>query len=425
MFELDYRYLVVLIGLLVSGYLLFGRRNIYGVWDPFFLALLGISFNAANIIYFGSDNTSNVIYAAAGFYIFFFAARFGLTHAQGRNCKAGLCDGSHFFQQPSQSMLKYLLVVCMLLQLVYYSFMFSKVGFGLLTGDASPDVKTMIFLEGFGVFKYILWASNYIVLPVFVYMLIFKISRPLVILSICLYVALNVIFVTSKVGLLMKIFEVGIVSIYLWNRYKIRFFTKKLFFILLATAAVPAVVVLSYFASEKGISPLFFFLGRVVDTGGGSYSYFVLEGAQVFNGLPLMDRLIYYFDTILSVFRLKDWADPNRTALVTQFITGDYQVGYGQNPYLFLDGHFLFGYFGGLVYIFFIGFYFGLIRLSTRFNVVVYFILVRLGLNLIVDPDMFQAAIVSLILFAPFVVIYYAIFYSKGRGHLRGGEIAC
>src|SRR5574340_352299 len=419
--EFNYlKYSILLIVLVLGGVVFFGRKNIYGAWDPFYLTVAGLSFNAANIIYFGANNIYNLVYGVIGFCVFFLAARFGAGRSlSGR--KLTLFSGFGLCSQPSRSLMRYLLIVGMVLQIVYYSFLFRSVGFGLFTGDVSPDVKTMIFFDGFGVFKYIIWASNYILLPLFVYMLVFKIDRPAVMLCVLVYITLNVLFITGKAGLLLKIFEVGIVAIYLWRRYRIRFFSRSLFFVLAVVFTLPAVVVITFYATDKGVSPVAFFVMRLIDTGGGSYGYFVLEGNQVFDGVTFFDRLRYYFDTILSVSRIKEWADPNRTALVTQFITGDYQRGYGQNPYLFVDGHFLFGYIGGMIYISLIGFVFGFSRVATGLNFLAYYVCSKLVLNLIVDPDMFQAAIVSIIILLPFLGFYLAIYNSgnKQKPHVK------
>jgi hypothetical protein len=47
------------------------------------------------------------------------------------------------FANPSIVQAEYLLIVTVLLQSIYYLFIFNQVGLGLITGDASADIKTL------------------------------------------------------------------------------------------------------------------------------------------------------------------------------------------------------------------------------------------------------------------------------------------
>jgi hypothetical protein len=93
--------------------------------------------------------------------------------------------------------------------------------------------------------------------------------------------------------------------------------------------------------------------------------------------------------------------------MVVEHVTGVALPGFGANPYLFFDGHFLFGW-GGIGYCLLLGWLIALIR-SLRINLIAFYVLVKLALYLPVDPGIAMSAIVSLILIVPFLFFLYIV----------------
>jgi len=122
----------------------------------------------------------------------------------------------------------------------------------------------------------------------------------------------------------------------------------------LLLAAVPGVIILLNAVRGDVSQALALLVQRLVETGGGDYNYFARHGNRVFDEVGTLERLSLYFDGLLAPLRLKEWADPNRVNLVSQYLTGKYISGTGQNPYFFVDSHFLFGPVVGMVWPYFL-----------------------------------------------------------------------
>jgi hypothetical protein len=86
-------------------------------------------------------------------------------------------------------------------------------------------------------------------------------------------------------------------------------------------------------------------------------------------------------------------------------LTGSYMPGFGANPYLFLDGHFLFGWLG-VIYCFFVGVSIAYARSLSK-NILVFFIAVKFTTYFVTDPAIAQAQFISLLVYLPFLIPLY------------------
>jgi hypothetical protein len=393
--------------LLVLAVVVVGRKNLWGLSDPIFLVFMGMVFNVANILYFKTLFSVDGMYFFLSFISFFIFLRAGVMFGSKSGDIRRIIMNSGLTVNPTISEARYLIFVAIFLQSIWYLFLVKSFGVGLITGDVSPDVKNMVTLEGNGVYKYLSIAGDLIFMPMIAYLLVNKRSKKVIVFALIWFLFVNTVFGLSKAGFVLRIFDMGMLSYYLQARYGLGFMNKKIIIIIFALGAIPAIVVLGFYSESTGLSIGDFFVVRLLDTGGGSYAYFVEGAKAAFKSFSFIDRLSYYFDTLLSVLRIKEWDDPNRTSIALKYLTGSYQLGYGQNPYLFLDGHFLFGYIGGFFYVTLLGFLFGIVRSCTSLNVIVFFVLVKLSMGLVVDPDISQAIIVSVIFIAPFPIMFF------------------
>jgi hypothetical protein len=396
------QYIMLLLLLYTLAFFVTGKKNVWGLADPLHLVNIGMAINVANIMFASPSFNIDCIYFLTSFLSFFLFLRAGVVFGRRSSDMKRMISFFRLAKNPSLLEAKCLLIYSIILGGIFYGFFFSKVGFGLLTGDATPDMKLSIFLDGNGVFKYFQWISNAVFLPVFVFLLVRGGSKIVIACGVAWFLFVNIVFGISKSGFVLTIFDLGIMAYYLHARYRITFFSRKWMMAFIIVGMIPAFISLSFYAGAHDQSITEFLTERIIDTGGGSYAYFVMGAKNAFVSLSFIDRLTYYFDTLLSFSRIKEWADPNITAMITQYVTGGYQVGFGQNPYLFLNGHFLFGYFGGFLYVSFLGFLFGIVRASTSLNFLAYYILVKMVTFSLADPDMVQALLISTLLLIPF-----------------------
>lgn len=403
-------FLLLFLTIFSFSFVILGKKNIWNIADHMVYAFFALSINLSLVLYFfyeGRVCLFDALYAVSCQLSFILALRISSNFFRKRfyQIKMKTIVG------PSKSLSYYLLGVAVSLKFIYICFIFKKVGLGFLTGDAHPDLKLMVFLEGSGIYKYISWASDMLLIPLILYIYFFLRKRYLAFAASIVLLLPAFLFPTSKGGLLSLVFYLGAMAFYVkrMKSFSIRF----------NRFAVPVAIIVFFSAAivlrrygEDIISIAQFLLIRLIDFGGGTYSYFVMGGHDAFRDYNVIDKLQNYFDTILSVLRLKEWEDPNRMAAIRLYLTGSYQHGYGQNPYFFLDGHFLFGYFG-FVYAFIIGLILGYFRFA-RIDFLSFMIINFSLISIIADPDIVQARFISLMF-----ILFFFIFYLTLRLFIR------
>ncbi|MGK5094021.1 hypothetical protein WDW89_18660 [Deltaproteobacteria bacterium TL4] len=219
----------------------------------------------------------------------------------------------------------------------------------------------------------------------------------------------SLIFGFSKSGLVFMLFDLGILIFYYQKALKISFFSMKNVSLLAILGGLPALITLQIISTKYGTSILELVVQRFLVTGGGTYGYFTLEGYKFFNNISFIEKLAYYFDTLLSSFRLKQWEEMSHMARMIYHLTGLNAPGFGANPYLFVDSHFLFGWFG-ILYCYFVGLLISFTR-SLNINFIFFYIFVNMSMLMVADPAIAQAQIVAMSLFIPFIVFAYMLLY--------------
>ncbi len=385
------------------------RKQIWNLFDPLILMLFNVSFNVANVVYFGLNGETQYqfIWFVIVAYVFFLL---GLNANFINRIRIGIRKSpprSSAYIGPTRSVTIYIFLVTMLFNIASTAFVFYNVGFAIITNEISPDVKATMTLDHFGIFKYISWAGATLLIPVIAHAFYIHKLKLITYIGIAWFLVTSFLFNFSKAGFFFLMFDIGIVLYYFDKKlgYKIISYKKLMMFGLLGL--IPAYFALSYYRDTTGNSIAMILLDRFIDNGGGTYNYFVHDGWRAFEGWDFTKRIIYYFDTILSVFRFKSWEGLTLINVVQEYVTGNYVLGMGQNPFLFFDGHFLFGWFG-IFYAFAIGLLINYVR-NLNVNIIFFYFLIKAVFPIVGDPDMTQAYIVSMVLLVPFIIFIYMI----------------
>lgn len=380
------------------------KKNIWNILDPFIYTLLNLSFNLAIVFYSLVKNDIKieyVYYCIISFICFCIAMKLSMyvskTYIQS--------PSKVVFKGPNRTLTIILLVFSMFLFTINNIYLISKIGLGIINGQANPDIlKVTLTQGGGGVFQKISIASQIIFVPLLAHAYYtFKLKKT-VLISFCYYLICMFFFNFSKSGLLFMLFNLGIVLHYYeyYLGYKIIKLKKIIFFA--GIALISALVVLSNVSSNYGLNISELLLDRFIATGGGTYQYFVLSGAKVLDKLSFVDKLNNYFDVFLSSLKLKEWEPLGYIAKMTKYLTGLNLPGFGANPYMFLDGHFLFGWFG-TIYCGCLGAIIGLIR-TVNSGFLNFFIANYIVLQFVSDPGTAQHNIIALFFFVPILMVF-------------------
>jgi hypothetical protein len=384
---------------------LFLRRHIWNPFDPLLLALLNVAFNVTIVVVFGTSLAS-VAYVGLGFVAFLLGVRFGGGRPHySDSTAAGPLRG------PSRSATIALLGTVVLFMAVHTAFLISRVGFGIF-GDINPDlVKVTVTQGGMGIFRHFSTAAGLLFIPVLAHAYLVHRMRFVFWAGALWFVSQAIVFRFSKAGFFFLIFDLGILM-YFYLRATGRKILSPRFVLVTALAGlVPALIVLAVVSAQYNTTIPQMVLDRLVATGGGNYLYFVQEGADGLRALPLGERLLLFVDNLLSPLRLKEWAPLGYMALLVYNGTGVYMPGFGPNPYLFLDGHFLLGW-GGILYCAAVGLAVARVR-SLKINVIGFYLMVKLVFTWIVDPGIAFSHMIALLVAAPVFSFIWLMFASR------------
>lgn len=379
--------------------LLWLKKVIWNIIDPLILLIFNISFNVVNVVYFSThsgDYCQSVGFVIISYVLFLFGLKykFVITYNINQN---------KIYLGPGRNATIFLLFFLFFFEFIRVAFLFKSVGLGIITGSITPDVKSTMTMNGLGVFKYLMIISQLLFWPLIFHAYFIHRFKYFFYFSIFWFISTSLLFNMSKSGFFFLLFDFGIILYYFKDRFPGFKFPWKKVFIFSFLGLVPAFIALSFYVKVTKSSLLILLLERFIDTGGGTYSYFVKNGMNAFNDFSFLERLRYYFDTLLSVFRFKPWENPNYMGLVRLKVEGLFMPGYGQNPYMFLNGHFLFGLFG-IFYSFFLGFLINYIRTLRSVNLIWYYFLIKASFALVADPDITQSYIVALLIFSPIIL---------------------
>jgi hypothetical protein len=389
--------------LLFALQVIYLKDRIWNLFDPLLLILMNISLNAAIVLFMFVNG--QVDYSIA-IYILFGTCFFCL----GMNSKRLRIGPPCAKPNKAIGFSPKVTVVCLLVSLFYQTitmiFTFKQIGFGILTGSVNPDIiKVSLTQGGMGIFRHIGSAGELLFLPLIAHAFFTYKMRRLAFACIVYYVLKSMLFPMSKSGLVLIVFDFGI----LMHFYKIKFNyiilkTRKVLFVALI-GVFPSLIVLYNLSSRYEMSISQMIVERFIVTGYGTYQYFILGGMNFFENLSVLDRFNYYFDTILSMLKIKEWGEMSYVAQMGYQLTGVAIPGYGANPYIFLDGHFLFGWIG-ILYCYTVGALIACAR-SSNTNIILFYILVKMSAFLVTDPAIAQSLSVALMLYMPLGLLLY------------------
>ena len=402
-------YILIYLSIFISS-LFFIKKILWSIFDPLVLIIFSLSFNLATVLYFFESASLFVLCYFLFSYIIFIAIL-----STDRSKYLNVSTNHQMLDISSFKVTASLLVILILSILIL--FILSEIGFGALTGDVDSNTKVSITQNGFGIFKYLNYLVNLLIFPIIFHELLVKNRTTLALTLVAIYLIYNLLANFSKAGLLFLIFDISILFKYYNSdikKYIIRF--KYNIFWLGPVAVAPIIILFNSIMSERGVDFTYLLLERFIDTSGGSYQYFILNGKEAFNDIDFSQIILYYFDTILSVLRFKEWEPLSHMAFMTSFLTGVDNPGFGVNPYMFVDGHLLFGFFG-FIYVAFLGL---AIVKSRNFKggSLLYYSLNKTLLFFIGDPNTAEAYIIGIIIFFLFFSIYFFANYRQKIYHL-------
>ena len=385
------------------GQIFYLRNRIWNLFDPLILIILNVSLNASIVIFLyvnGQVSYSSALYIMIATILFCLGLKGKEVRLDNTNVQSTKALGL------SPKITVIMIAISVSYQLIAIVFMFKHIGFGILTGSVNPDtIKVTLTQDGLGIFRHIGSAGDFLFLPLVAHALFTYKMRRLVTACVLFYLLKSIVFPMSKSGLVFIVFDLGILMYY----YKINLnctivSTKKV--LLIATAGIiPALVVLVNVTTKYETTIPALIVERLIVTGFGTYQYFVSGGMVFLENISSIDKFNYYFDTILSLVRIKAWEEMTYVANMTYQISGSYLPGFGANPYLYLDGHFLFGW-GGVFYCYAIGAIIAFTRALTT-NILLFYIAVKIGAYLVADPAMAQAQLFTLMFYLPPVLLLY------------------
>jgi hypothetical protein len=384
------------------------RRELWNPIDPLLVLMLNVALNVAVVTVLGIRlDTSGVAFVVLGFGLFIF----GLT--RGRSRHQGNCESDPSALGPSPVITRLTLVVIAITYLTYDSFVIRQIGFGVF-GGANPDLAKIVLTQGGnGLFRYILVGANLFFLPLLLHALFVYRLRWTFGIGLIFYIVQNMVFGFSKAGFVFDFVNVGILAFYYRRALGRHVIPMKFVAYVVLLGGVPAVIVLGVLAAKYGLSISSIVVQRLVATASGSYMYFNLGGAHAFDGFNTAARWGLYFDNLLSPLRLKAWASSSYAAQVGEYLTGTSLPGFGANPYMFVSGDFLFGWWG-LVYCYACGRLINFAR-HRRVGVLTFYVGVQLAFYVPADPGIAQTVIIALIGFTPIWIVLRLIALAQAR----------
>ncbi|MBP1650326.1 MAG: hypothetical protein H6Q26_483 [Bacteroidetes bacterium] len=392
-------YLLVFIGTFLPLLFIF-RKQYWNLFDPLILLLFSLAFNVsiAAYTYLTGDMQGRFMVYILICMVAFVAGFF--SYVRYKEPAVPPLQNDVVFTGPDRFMTTALIVTNILFITINNLFLLYSVGLGILTGDVNPDLaKVTLSQGGAGIFQKVAWISKFIIVPLCAHAFYMFRMKKLVLFTLAYFVFSSMVFSFSKSGLLFMLFDFSIVAYY-YNRYlgmKLINFGKM--FVFAGIGGGAALIVLLNVTSKYGVSISELLAERFIATGSGTYQFFSMDGYRAFANFDFVTRIQNYLDVILSTFKLKAWEPLGYMAYMTEYLTGLNAPGFGANPYLFVDGYFLFGW-GGILYCFVLGLLLRTVR-SMKTGYLRFFIFNTIVPQLFADPGIVQHSIIALLLFVP------------------------
>lgn len=244
---------------------------------------------------------------------------------------------------------------------VALSIYFLKISGIPLFSDNPTEAKISRFVEGTGWIRRILFLSSFLLICI---CLLLIVSKKKVLFSFMFVVFfLLSLLQGSKTGAL------GIIAVF-WYLYKQDnlwsdsvFYIKKLIkskikYLIIITGVLFLWIVLKE-AEIEGGNPIFSIGFRLMEFGDVMLYYKLQLVRDHFSNFNFVDFILYEFNSIFGMLRLTDYYEPMGYQMVKAFWNGSSfssDVVLGPNTVFFVRGHIFFGYIGGVVYSFVMGY---------------------------------------------------------------------
>lgn len=401
--EISYIGYITIFSIIFIGQIIYLKKKIWNIFDPLILILINVSLNSSIIFFMyvnGQVSYYSALYIMVATILFSLGLNGNKISLNSTNVKSTKALGL------SPKITVIMISVSVFYQLISIVFMLKNIGFGILTGSVNPDtIKVTVTQDGLGIFRHISSAGDFLFLPLVAHALFTFKMRRLVSACALFFFLKSIVFPMSKSGLVFMIFDIGILMYYYKSKLDCTIISFKKMVLISIAGLIPALIVLINVTVKYETTILSLIVERFIVTGFGTYQYFVSGGMIFLENISPVDKFNYYFDTILSLFRIKAWEEMTYVANMTYQISGSYMPGFGANPYLYLDGHFFFGW-GGVVYCYAIGKIIAFSRSLTT-NILFFYIAVKISAYLVADPAIAQAQLFSLIFYLPPIFLLY------------------
>lgn len=353
------------------------RKYLYSVFDPAIFVILMM----ASCLALSKDSTFfyYILLACGGFY-------FGVVNAGKikRNVTSPVVKTDFM-------LLEFFSIGVFLLYLTANIILYKDAPIPLFSNNATQG-KIAIFGAGSGWIRRVIFFSSFIPigLSLLIILTLSKVKRALYIIMLLTFIFISVLL-GSKSGFLGIFYIIWLLYTQdnLWNKQNIRirrFIKKNIKYLLIGSIFIFLMIV--YNENRENLEFLVFSLGfRLMEFGDVMLYYKIPTVRQHFIGYNFLDFLSNEFNGILGMLRVATYKEP-LGYLMQKFYNGGNggDVITGPNTVFLVRGHIFFGYLGGIVYCFFIGYLFALIRKKVLqykiSNVFVYAVLLFLFFNL-------------------------------------------
>jgi oligosaccharide repeat unit polymerase len=341
---LKYGYLYVLFSIII---LLFFRKYLTSIFDPIIFILLAISSSLAI-----SCENYFFVYVLISSLAFFLSFYFVGNPLPSKKIIV--------YENNDLNLLLIFTYIYFFLYIIINLYLFWTSGIPLFTKNPTLN-KVIMYNDGLGFIRRINFSSNFLTICIFLSFILSK-EKKIFFIMLLINVIITVIS-GSKSGLLYIIFIVWYIiqNDFLWtstNLY-LRKMIKSTIKYLFITSIIIFIAISIIESKNEDSSPFFSILFRLMEFGDVMIYYSVDYVRDYFSHLGIIDYFRYELNGIFGMLRLDNYLEPIGYQLVKAYWNKDNLFNgaiLGPNALFFVKGHIFFGYIGGVIYSFLIGF---------------------------------------------------------------------
>lgn len=346
-FGLYYLFFALILFLMFKKYLL-------SIFDPFLFTILMMASSL-------SLSTDSPFFYYVLISIFAFAFGFKLVKLPKRN----IVKIENF---TDLQLLETFTIIFFIFYLVLSIYFLKITGIPLFS-DNPTEAKISRFVEGSGWIRRIFFLSNFLLICICILLIVSK-KKILFSLMFVSYFLLSMLQ-GSKAGAL------GIIAVF-WYLYKQDnlwsdsfLYVKKIiksklkYFLIVTVLLFISIVMKEAKIEDEGGNPLFAIGFRLMEFGDVMLYYKMQIVRDSFEHFNFVDFFLYEFNSVFGMLRLTNYYEPMGYLMVkaywnTASLFDD--VVLGPNTVFFVRGHIFFGYVGGIIYSFIVGYFTALVR---------------------------------------------------------------